>query len=652
MASPRGEFAGRQMLQKRQKLRWSNKWYKRRKLGLDYKADPLEGAPQARGIVLEKVGVESKQPNSAIRKCVAVNTMVLVGRNNFIPMKLVRDGTEVSYLDAPGSRIGSARISDKFQLAPDEASERGVYDILTESGRTLKASGDHPVYTARGIVETRNLKSGDRVAVLPGDPLPITLCKRAILRESDVRRVSPPKSEIDRTIAELEKLGLLPLRFDNPRLVSVLRLLGHAFGDGTLSYSRGGSGFGGKFIASGEPRDLENIASDLQSLGFHVSPLYQGTATSVVATDRGERTISGSYNVVSTSSIVLFTFLKALGAPVGEKAVADYRLPAWLMTAPDWAKAEFLSSFFGSELDKPRLSRGTIQVPSLSMSKIAECMQSGLDFVDDVSALLKDLGVNISSSKVYPSAFRKDGTKSFKVVLYIESNVRNLLSLYGKIGFAYQSERNAMARYVYEFLLLKLRKMESTKKAYVRALELRKLGLTYREIAETLRHEGYGWVHTFNVNYWLWHGVKITDSLYTTKSGTNFHTWFAGRASGLPANGMVWEEVTRVRASNHAVRLQDFTVNNPSHNFFANGILTGNCTRVQLVKNGKQITAFLPGDGALNFVDEHDEVLVQGIGGSMKRAMGDIPGVRWTVFKVNGVSLNELVYGRKEKPRR
>jgi len=76
------------------------------------------------------------------------------------------------------------------------------------------------------------------------------------------------------------------------------------------------------------------------------------------------------------------------------------------------------------------------------------------------------------------------------------------------------------------------------------------------------------------------------------------------------------------------------------------------CARVQIVKNGKQVTAFLPGDGALNFVDEHDEVMLQGIGGSMKRAMGDIPGVRWQIFKVNGVSLNELVYGRKEKPRR
>jgi small subunit ribosomal protein S12 len=76
------------------------------------------------------------------------------------------------------------------------------------------------------------------------------------------------------------------------------------------------------------------------------------------------------------------------------------------------------------------------------------------------------------------------------------------------------------------------------------------------------------------------------------------------------------------------------------------------CVRTQLIKNGRLITAFLPGDGALNVVDEHDEVVVEGIGGSRGRSMGDIPGVRWKVITVNGVSLNELVYGRKQKPAR
>ncbi|MDH5794376.1 MAG: 30S ribosomal protein S12, partial [Candidatus Bathyarchaeota archaeon] len=76
------------------------------------------------------------------------------------------------------------------------------------------------------------------------------------------------------------------------------------------------------------------------------------------------------------------------------------------------------------------------------------------------------------------------------------------------------------------------------------------------------------------------------------------------------------------------------------------------CVRTQLIKNGRVITAFLPGDGALNLIDEHDEVIIDGIGGSRGRSMGDIPGVRWKVIMVNGVSLNELVYGRKQKPAR
>jgi small subunit ribosomal protein S12 len=74
------------------------------------------------------------------------------------------------------------------------------------------------------------------------------------------------------------------------------------------------------------------------------------------------------------------------------------------------------------------------------------------------------------------------------------------------------------------------------------------------------------------------------------------------------------------------------------------------CVKVQLIKNGRQITAFAVGDGAINYIDEHDEVLVEGIGGRMGRSYGDIPGVRLKVIQVNNISLNELVTGRKEKP--
>lgn len=76
------------------------------------------------------------------------------------------------------------------------------------------------------------------------------------------------------------------------------------------------------------------------------------------------------------------------------------------------------------------------------------------------------------------------------------------------------------------------------------------------------------------------------------------------------------------------------------------------CVRVQLIKNGRQITAFCPGDGATKLIDEHDEVMVECIGGAMGKSKGDIPGVRWSVIKVNDQSLVALRKGIIEKARK
>lgn len=72
--------------------------------------------------------------------------------------------------------------------------------------------------------------------------------------------------------------------------------------------------------------------------------------------------------------------------------------------------------------------------------------------------------------------------------------------------------------------------------------------------------------------------------------------------------------------------------------------------RVQLIKNGKKIAAFVPGDGCLNHVEENDEVLISGFGRS-GHSVGDLPGVRFKVVKVSGVSLLALFRNKKEKPR-
>jgi small subunit ribosomal protein S23e len=69
---PRGLNAARKLRNHRREGRWADLSYKKRLLGTAYKSSPFGGSSHAKGIVLEKVGVEAKQPNSAIRKCVRV----------------------------------------------------------------------------------------------------------------------------------------------------------------------------------------------------------------------------------------------------------------------------------------------------------------------------------------------------------------------------------------------------------------------------------------------------------------------------------------------------------------------------------------------------------------------------------------------------
>lgn len=95
---PRGLNAARKLRTKRRDARWADLHYKKRLLGTAYKSSPFGGSSHAKGIVLEKVGVEAKQPNSAIRKCVKVQLIkngkkvTAFGMNSFYPTQIFYSG--------------------------------------------------------------------------------------------------------------------------------------------------------------------------------------------------------------------------------------------------------------------------------------------------------------------------------------------------------------------------------------------------------------------------------------------------------------------------------------------------------------------------------------------------------------------------------
>ena len=74
--------------------------------------------------------------------------------------------------------------------------------------------------------------------------------------------------------------------------------------------------------------------------------------------------------------------------------------------------------------------------------------------------------------------------------------------------------------------------------------------------------------------------------------------------------------------------------------------------RVQIIKNGREVTAHAPRNNAIKFIDEHDEVIIESLGGSQRGPIGSMWGMKFKVVMVNGISLEMLRTGRKEKPRR
>ena len=92
---PAGINAGRKLRNDRRVKKWKLKSYVKSHSKTAMKANPLGGASQAKGIVLEKIGIEAKQPNSAIRKCVRVQ---LIKNGKKIAAFVPRDGC-LNYID-------------------------------------------------------------------------------------------------------------------------------------------------------------------------------------------------------------------------------------------------------------------------------------------------------------------------------------------------------------------------------------------------------------------------------------------------------------------------------------------------------------------------------------------------------------------------
>ena len=126
MTKVNGQCAARKLVRIRRKGRWADKGWKKSHTINAARSNPFGGSSHAKGIVLEKIGVEAKQPNSAIRKCVQVQ-LIKNGKKivAFVPndgaLHFIEENDEVlvagcgrsgkSVGDKPGVRFKIVKVS-------------------------------------------------------------------------------------------------------------------------------------------------------------------------------------------------------------------------------------------------------------------------------------------------------------------------------------------------------------------------------------------------------------------------------------------------------------------------------------------------------------------------------------------------------------
>jgi tRNA-splicing ligase RtcB len=509
--------------------------------------------------------------------CLTKDTQVLGNLGFYRPIAdFEKDWSNLSIknIDSTSKKVVESSISRFLKLRPKE-----VFKVITKVGHEIKATGDHPLLTPLGMRPIRELSFSDKVAIFPFQGVHYQEpSHKIIISESDIkktliklgRKPNTPRFEI--ILQKLKERNLLFLAYNHPKLAYILKIMGFIFGDGTMNFI--GDKGDGILSFTGKPKDLEEVRKDLEKIDYTPSPIHYRKIKSTQSNDKYYHSYSF---VVNASSLVVL--LQTLGVPWGSKVNQVYRIPRWLFKAPLWQKRLFLASLFGCELRMPhrRLGRrGYFNAPVFPMAKSEKLIKNGNDFLNDISRLLKEFAVKIIYIEKRRRHINTKGEASWALELIISPKPENLLSLWGKIGFEYNSERAFMANVATQYLKLKLKILEEKKEAIrITIPNLLKKGLSYQRVA--LQLAGNPLTERF-----------ITDTCYELNKGNKvipripasfpvFKEYMENVTQGLGASGMVWDEVQKIEKFPYQDFVYDFTVSHPDHNFIADSFVVSNC---------------------------------------------------------------------------
>lgn len=513
--------------------------------------------------------------------CVAQDTKVLLGgtQRRIEELKNCWKESQVMTYDIVNKSIMSTELKAFWGLKPEQCGET-CHKITTNTGREITATGDHPFYTNDGKKPAKELNVSDKVIVYPQEFPEYEDMDFEIVSENDIVASAPEETYIKHTLEELKKRGLIPLKLlNNPKAIILARLLGHLFGDGTFILREDES----RAIFRGDEEDLKNIRRDIEFIGFEPEKIVRRSSKGKIRTAKGKTLdVCGTGCSFEVRSKPFGILLNVLGAPNGDKVKNNISIPSWIARAPAYIKKEFLSAYFGCELSKPKLRKSCKKMfkePVFKLSKTEDKIESGVNFAGSIIKILdEDFGIKATVSKESGN-IRKDGAKTVVIKTTIRSDAQNLINFYGKMGYAYNKTAEILARYAYQYLKVKRSEIERRNRILEKVKSARRC-----EIIKIAKEENIP-VNTF----YQWR-CKNQNRAVTSPDFSDFDVWVEQNSAG---SGFVFEIIENIEEKS-VPYVYDITTSAETHNFIANGFLTGNCPPYNADFDGDEMNLHVP----------------------------------------------------------
>ncbi|NOX60507.1 MAG: RNA-splicing ligase RtcB [Chloroflexi bacterium] len=465
---------------------------------------------------------------------------------------------------------------------------RPLYRLLTEEGDEIIATADHPFWTPDGMVELERLKPGDRVARFPFLGVPYEAPDdAALVDEKDIQRVlkglgkGRSGNALGQILTQFRQRELLPLRATSRQWPHLLRVLGYAFGDASISFT--GESNKGVVWFYGEREDLEQIRADVAAIGFTPSRIYTRTRRHRISAAYDDYEFEREEVAFKVVGSAFASLLAALGAPVGAKASQDYEVPPYLFSLPRWQQRLFLAALFGAELTAPSAieqHNHNFTTPVLSLNKREGFVESGVRFLEGISRLLAGFGVETKTISRGEEQVNVDGARSHRLRLILSSQPESLINLWGRVGFEYNRKRQTTSLLAVAYLRRKMNRVAARNEAAARAVAMQAAGVAPQAIYAELVGEH---VNRRFLERSLYEG-RQTGARVRADFET-FEEFCREATAGIAGSGMVWTTIAVIetpsmetlRERGYDGYVYDFTVAHHDHNFIANGFVVSNC---------------------------------------------------------------------------